>query len=132
MLATILLLGLVAVATTTDMLRRRICNWCLVGIRTGFGDISGQIRQIPPHGGSRWQKNTAVRLGLECTLHPRGRRRGREKSCVPLFVPWRRGYHALERILSVSRHMLVVGFRPSSLSASASASRRDARFTAQS
>lgn len=28
-----------------------------------------------PYGGERWQKNTAVRLGLEFTLRPHGRPR---------------------------------------------------------
>ena len=33
------------------------------------------VRRGCPFGGQRWRKNTAVRLGLEFTLRPRGRPR---------------------------------------------------------
>ncbi|MCC6125519.1 MAG: transposase [Pirellulales bacterium] len=36
------------------------------------------LRRGAPFGGERWQKNTAVRLGLEFTLRPRGRPRAEE------------------------------------------------------
>ena len=35
--------------------------------------VRRSAQQGRPYGGSRWQKNTSVRLGLEFTLRPRGR-----------------------------------------------------------
>jgi putative transposase len=37
--------------------------------------VRRSAQQGRPYGGARWQKNAAIRLGLEYTLRPRGRPR---------------------------------------------------------
>ncbi len=34
------------------------------------------VHRGQPYGGDRWVKSTAARLGLESTMHPRGRPKG--------------------------------------------------------